>query len=118
MEALTLNQCRTLRLHHATQMIKNLNAEVRLTLCLNMSKSILVITNAYRKGLYCTGLPADKARLVKGGRKRSKAAGSGCKRRRLQQPLPCLENKIMLVPASNWDNQVCRRGEKKYDSFI
>ncbi|XP_036948023.1 uncharacterized protein LOC119016359 [Acanthopagrus latus] len=26
-EALTLNQCRTLRLHHATQMIKNLNAE-------------------------------------------------------------------------------------------
>lgn len=27
-EALTLNQCRTLRLHHATQMIKNVNAEV------------------------------------------------------------------------------------------
>ena len=39
MEALTLNQCRTLRLHHATQMVKHLKAEVRLidvSICQNL----------------------------------------------------------------------------------
>lgn len=33
MEVLTLNQCRTLRLHHATQMLRNVKAEVRLVSC-------------------------------------------------------------------------------------
>lgn len=96
-EALTLNQCRTLRPHHATQMIKNLNTEVRLIDVLICQKSILVTKTLLQHWSCCTGLPTDKRRPVKGRKKRSKAAGSGCQTKRLQQPLFGMENKIMFV---------------------
>lgn len=69
MAALTLNQCRTLRLHHATQMIKNLNAKVRLC----MSKSILVITEMVTAKVFVVqDFPPTKQDLLKVEQKEAK----------------------------------------------